>query len=48
MPRWKFFIVALFLTNGIPESAKDLQLPFSGRWFVMQGGDTPNANPQHI
>ena len=24
--------------------ATDLTLPFSGRWFVMQGGDTPNVN----
>ena len=25
-------------------SATSLTLPFSGRWFVMQGGDTPNVN----
>ena len=28
-------------------SATSLTLPFSGRWFVMQGGDTPNVN-QHM
>ena len=43
----KFFVVALFLTIPLPASAQDLQLPFSGRWFVMQGGDTPNVN-QHM
>ena len=24
--------------------AQDLRLPFEGRWFVYQGGDTPNVN----
>lgn len=24
--------------------AQEYRLPFAGRWFVMQGGDTPNVN----
>jgi len=24
--------------------ANEYHLPFMGRWFVMQGGDTPNVN----
>lgn len=24
--------------------AQELRLPFAGRWFVFQGGDTPNVN----
>ena len=28
-------------------TAQELQLPFNGRWFVMQGGDTLNVN-QHM
>ena len=27
--------------------AQQLRLPFDGRWFVVQGGDTPNVN-QHM
>ncbi len=27
--------------------AQEYHLPFTGRWFVMQGGDTPNVN-QHM
>ena len=40
----KYLATALLLLGGIPASAQDLQLPFSGRWFVMQGGDTQNVN----
>lgn len=25
-------------------SGQEFKLPFKGRWFVMQGGDTPNVN----
>lgn len=34
--------VAFIGTSSCP--AKDYRLPFEGRWFVMQGGDTPNVN----
>jgi hypothetical protein len=43
----KYIATALFLLVGFPASAQDFQLPFNGRWFVMQGGDTPNVN-QHM
>ena len=43
----KYLIAALLLATGVPASAQELQLPFNGRWFVMQGGDTPNVN-QHM
>jgi hypothetical protein len=35
----------LLLAAQIP--AQEFHLPFGGRWFVMQGGDTPNVN-QHM
>ena len=37
--------IASFLAGGTP--VETLSLPFSGRWFVMQGGDTRNVN-QHM
>ena len=40
----KNIVFALFLLVGCSASAQGLQLPFDGRWFVMQGGDTPNVN----
>ena len=41
-------VVTTFLTlAALPAAAQDMQLPFEGRWFVMQGGDTPNVN-QHM
>jgi len=43
----KYIVTALLLLVGCPVSAQDLRLPFNGRWFVMQGGDTPNVN-QHM
>jgi hypothetical protein len=36
--------MALVVLGALPASAQDLQLPFNGRWFVAQGGDTPNVN----
>jgi len=36
--------VLLFSMVAIPAFAQSLGLPFEGRWFVMQGGDTPNVN----
>ncbi len=43
----KYVATAVLLLCGVPALAQDLQLPFAGRWFVMQGGDTPNVN-QHM
>ncbi|MCC7126925.1 MAG: M23 family metallopeptidase [Acidobacteria bacterium] len=43
----KLIATALVLTCCTAAAAQDLQLPFGGRWFVMQGGDTPNVN-QHM
>lgn len=40
----KYLATLLLLLCAVPASAQNLQLPFSGRWFVMQGGDTPNVN----
>ncbi|MCC7125190.1 MAG: M23 family metallopeptidase [Acidobacteria bacterium] len=37
-------VAFLLLAFAVPVSGQDLQLPFDGRWFVMQGGDTPNVN----
>lgn len=39
-------LVALVLlcTAMSPLAAEELRLPFNGRWFVAQGGDTPNVN----
>ncbi len=36
----------LFLA-AFSAQAQNYRLPFNGRWFVMQGGDTPNVN-QHM
>jgi hypothetical protein len=36
--------LALVLLCGTPVLGQGLALPFDGRWFVMQGGDTPNVN----
>jgi len=36
--------IASLVSGG---SSERLSLPFRGRWFVMQGGDTPNVN-QHM
>jgi len=35
---------ACVLLCALPASAQQLRLPFAGRWFVMQGGDTLNVN----
>ena len=44
----KYLVTAILLLHlAIPASGQELQLPFHGRWFVMQGGDTPNVN-QHM
>ena len=41
-------ILAVGLLLGVANvSAEDYHLPFHGRWFVAQGGDTPNVN-QHM
>jgi hypothetical protein len=43
----KYFATMTLLVWAASASAQELQLPFNGRWFVMQGGDTPNVN-QHM
>ncbi len=43
----KCLVAALLLGIVSPASAQEFLLPFEGRWFVMQGGDTPNVN-QHM
>ncbi len=35
---------ALLLSLSIAAQAQELRLPFEGRWFVAQGGDTINVN----
>ena len=40
----RYFASAFLLFFGFVASGQELQLPFHGRWFVMQGGDTPNVN----
>lgn len=43
----KYLVAALLLGIVTPAGAQEFRLPFEGRWFVMQGGDTPNVN-QHM
>lgn len=43
----KTLFVAGLLLVAFNVSAEDYRLPFQGRWFVAQGGDTPNVN-QHM
>jgi murein DD-endopeptidase MepM/ murein hydrolase activator NlpD len=40
----RVLVLALLLGIGASASAQEYRLPFDGRWFVMQGGDTPNVN----
>ena len=40
-------LLALLSPDATPLLAQGLALPFDGRWFVAQGGDTPNVN-HHI
>jgi hypothetical protein len=37
-------IVGLLVAIASSAGAQQLRLPFDGRWFVFQGGDTPNVN----
>ena len=34
----------LLLLAAANACAQDYRLPFAGRWFVLQGGDTPTFN----
>jgi len=43
----KTFSCLLLLLSTALSPAQDYRLPFEGRWFVMQGGDTLNVN-QHM
>ena len=40
----KSILTILLLVATLTIHAQELHLPFSGRWFVMAGGDTPNVN----
>ncbi|MCP5056194.1 MAG: M23 family metallopeptidase [bacterium] len=40
----KRLVLLLMLFSTAEAVAQDLSLPFKGRWFVMQGGDTLNVN----
>jgi hypothetical protein len=37
-------VLAALVLRATPLLGQGLALPFAGRWFVMQGGDTPNVN----
>ncbi len=37
-------VYLIMLLTAITASAAEFHLPFNGRWFVAQGGDTPNVN----
>ena len=41
---WTRSIVVLLFAFAGSAAAAEYSLPFKGRWFVMQGGDTPNVN----
>lgn len=43
----KSTILVVLLTLAMNLQAQELHLPFNGRWFVGQGGDTLNVN-QHM
>ena len=40
----KFTVASAILTVAMNLYAQEYHLPFTGRWFVMQGGDTLNVN----
>jgi hypothetical protein len=40
-------LTVLLLCLAVQVAAQEFALPCAGRWFVMQGGDTPNVN-QHM
>jgi murein DD-endopeptidase MepM/ murein hydrolase activator NlpD len=40
----KYLAFAVCLGLAAPVRAEEYRLPFDGRWFVMQGGDTLNVN----
>ena len=42
--RIQHFLLLPLCFATVPLHAQQAQLPFTGRWFVMQGGDTPNVN----
>jgi hypothetical protein len=43
----KYLTIALLLGIATLAQAQEYRLPFQGRWFIVQGGDTPNVN-QHM
>ena len=43
----RLFALILLCSALSTAAAQDLRLPFKGRWFIVQGGDTPNVN-QHM
>src|SRR5215218_5890872 len=40
----KATVSVLLTAFALGANAQELVLPFDGRWFVAQGGDTPNVN----
>lgn len=40
----KCFAAAVLFATALSVQGQDYRLPFDGRWFVMQGGDTRNVN----
>jgi hypothetical protein len=44
VPMLRQIVCALLTSTALSVHAQDLTLPFQGRWFVAQGGDTPNVN----
>ena len=40
----KLTLTLLLLATAMHSLAASYRLPFSGTWFVAQGGDTPNVN----
>lgn len=43
----RFLAMVLLVVFATTAHGQDYRLPFDGKWFVMQGGDTPNVN-QHM
>jgi murein DD-endopeptidase MepM/ murein hydrolase activator NlpD len=40
----RILVAVVLLGLAAPASAQEYRLPFDGRWFVLQGGDTLNVN----
>jgi hypothetical protein len=40
----KYIVACWLLISAFALQAEEYHLPFTGRWFVMHGGNTPNVN----